>query len=132
MKHQLVLNYTLGSGALAPYLDGLAKGIAMGAQCAQCDRTTFPPERLCPCEAIRNGSLNHSWLTLSGHARIIYRTDGTGGSFALAQFDGADNQTVCRIANPQRDGTWAKIKSTGDDKPGVVIEIIGEELETDG
>jgi len=34
---------------------------------------------------------------LSGEARIVYRCDGTEGSFALVQFDGADTQTVVRL-----------------------------------
>ena len=30
-------------------------------------------------------------------ARIVYRCDGSEGSFALVQFDGADTQSVVRL-----------------------------------
>lgn len=132
MNQKLVLNYTLGRGALAPYLDALVEGVALAGHCAQCGRTSFPPERLCRCarRGERDGALHQQ--ELSGQARILYRTDGPAGSFALAQFEGADNQTVCGIANPQVSGAHARLRAVSEERPGIVVQITGKDIEING
>ncbi len=129
MKHKLELDYTLGAGALAPYLDALGRGVAMARHCRRCNRTTFPPERLCSCQPRNADTSDLGWRELSGFARIAFRTDGPAGSFALAQFDGADNRSVCRIANPRASGTEAMLQPAKGEKPGITIQIRGDGLE---
>lgn len=130
MKHRLTLDYALGRGALAPYLDALADGVALAGHCPHCDRTHFPPERRCQCAQGGSKGATPDPIRLTGQARIIFRTDGPAGSFALAQFQGADNQTVCRIANPQGSCGEARLVASDDGKPGIVVEITGETIGT--
>lgn len=132
MKHRLTLDYVLGQGALAPYLDALARGVALARHCPQCDRTTFPPERLCHCATNGGADTPSGQKTLSGRACIVFRTEGPAGHFALAQFDGADNQAVCRIANPSASGNGARLVASDDGKPGIVVQMTGDEIEING
>ena len=130
MKYQLVLDYHLGEGALGPYLEGLSEGIALARQCRRCDRVTFPPERNCTCQSQDNLPASIGWKTLAGTATIVHRTVGLGGGYALARFDGADNLAVCRIDNPDDEGSHATLLATGEYRPGITIEISGEPFET--
>ncbi|MCR9139483.1 MAG: hypothetical protein NXI27_26015 [Alphaproteobacteria bacterium] len=130
MKHRLTLDYALGRGVLAPYLDALIEGVALAGHCPHCGRTSFPPERRCRCTQGGGDDTAPGWVRLTGQAHILFRTDGLAGSFALAQFDGADNQTVCRIANPPGNGSEARLVASDDGKPGIVVEITGETIET--
>ncbi len=92
IEYQLTLDYQLQTGWLKPFVRGLQKGIAVARCCSACKKTSFPPIRVCKCN-----NANGKWVNLSGEARIVYRCDGTDGSFALVQFDGADTQTVVRL-----------------------------------
>ncbi|MCP4314952.1 MAG: hypothetical protein GY789_02655 [Hyphomicrobiales bacterium] len=130
MKHRLTLDYTLGEGELAPYLDGLRRGTATARQCRQCDRVTFPPERMCSCQTGNNRVATFDWKALDGKAEITHRTDGAGGAFALARFAGADNLAVCRIIDPTVRGNQARLHAADGDLPGLAIEILGEAIET--
>ncbi|MEX3011504.1 zinc ribbon domain-containing protein [Hoeflea sp. TYP-13] len=132
MKHRLTLEYTLGAGALEPYLNGLREGKSIARQCRRCDRVTFPPERACGCQSSDNLAGSYGWKQLAGTAALVHRTDGSGGSFALVRFDGADNQAVCRIANPVMEGEHARLLAVHDGAPGLLIELTGEALETAG
>lgn len=132
MKHRLTLDYSLGRGFLASYLDALADGVALAGFCSQCGRTSFPPERRCRCEKIGTSGAAPGHKELSGHAHIVFRTDGPAGHFALVQFDGADNQTVCRIANPNMSSDTVKLMASDDGKPGIVVQMTGDKIESDG
>lgn len=99
VDYTLALNYQLQSGWLQPYVQGLLQGHATARCCIACNRTSFPPIRVCKCQHTEG-----TWTRLSGAARIVHRCDGTDGSFALVQFDGADTQTVVRLdAMPETD-----------------------------
>lgn len=111
MKHRLTLDYTLGEGALKPYLEGLRNGRAMAARSPNLNRTTFPP------------SLPGDWVELSGLATITVRTDGSDGSYAMVKFDGADNQAVARLENPEQTGSRAKIVASADGSPALRVAI---------
>jgi len=120
IEYQLTLDYQLQEGWLEPFVGGLQQGIAVARCCSACKKISFPPIRVCEC--------NHTdgeWVNLSGKARIVYRCDGTEGSFALVQFDGADTQTVVRLDNMSdatKDGYL--IKSSIDnaiDTPALVL-----------
>jgi len=112
MKHRLTLDYTLGEGDLHPYLDGLRKGRAMAARSPNSNRKTFPP------------SLPGDWVELSGLATITVRTDGSDGSFALVRFDGADNQAVARLENPEQSGDRARLVASADGPPALRVAIM--------
>lgn len=132
MKHRLTLDYSLGRGALASYLDALGNGVALAGSCPQCGRTSFPPERRCRCTPNGDGGAVPVRKELSGRARIVFRTDGPAGHFALALFDGADNRTVCRISNPDASGDTCKLVASDDGKPGIVVQVMGDEIEFNG
>lgn len=130
MKHRLILDYTLGEGELSPYLDGLRRGAATARHCLHCGRVTFPPERMCGCSSADNRTASFEWKTLDATAEIAHRTDGSGGAFALARFAGADNLAVCRIINPTVKASSARLCPADDNRPGLVVEIFGETIET--
>lgn len=92
IEYQLTLDYQLQAGWLEPFVRGLRQGLAIARCCNACKKTSFPPLRVCGCKHTIG-----EWVNLSGEARIVYRCDGTEGSFALVQFVGADTQTVVRI-----------------------------------
>lgn len=94
IQYQLTLDYQLQTGWLEPFIHGLQQGIAVARRCHACDKTSFPPIRVCECHHTHG-----EWVNLSGGAQIVYRCDGTEGSFALVQFFGADTQTVVRLDN---------------------------------
>lgn len=112
MKHRLTLDYKLGEGALQPYLDGLRAGRAMAVRCPKTNRTSFPP------------TLPGDWFELSGQGTIIVRTDGSDGHFALVGFDGADNQAVARLENPDRSGSRVKLVASPDGPPALRVAIM--------
>jgi uncharacterized OB-fold protein len=132
VKRSLNLDYSLSPGALAPYIQGLVEGTAMAKQCARCARVTFPPERMCQCQSRADGATNLGWRELSGEARLVVRTDGPNGAFALVQFNGADNQAVCRIVNPELSGSKVTLQAAQKEMPGIFVEIVGEAVDIDG
>lgn len=111
MKHRLALEYTLGEGALQPYLDGLRAGRAVAARAATTGSVSFPP------------SATGDWVELSGQGTITVRTDGADGSFALVRFDGADNQAVAKIDNPDATGDRVRLVAAPDGPPGLHVVI---------
>jgi len=92
IDHRLTLDYELQAGWLEPFVQGLKKGSAIARRCSSCNKTTFPPIRVCDCDHVHG-----EWIRLSGKAQIVYRSEGVDGSFALVQFEGADTKTVVRL-----------------------------------
>jgi uncharacterized OB-fold protein len=92
MKRRLTLDYTLGEGFLAPYLDGLRQGVARAGRCAACGRVALPPEPVCDC-----GARDPAIVALAGKATIIFRTTGADGDVGLVRFDGADSHSLARL-----------------------------------
>ena len=92
ITHQLTLDYTIATGWFRPFVEGLQTGQANARRCDTCRRVSFPPVRVCEC-----GSAEGTWEVLSGDAVILHRTDGSDGSFALVQFNGADTHSVVRV-----------------------------------
>lgn len=130
MKHRVSLDYALGEGELADYLDGLREGKAIASHCRDSGRTCFPPEQSFRGQQMDGEDEGLDKIHLSGRAEILVRTDGSGGAFALARFDGADNMAVCRLANPDADGRRGQLCAVEDELPGLVLEIIGEDVES--
>ncbi len=92
MKHRLTLDYTLGEGFLAPYLDGLRAGTAVAGRCAACGRVALPPEPVCDC-----GGRDPAMVALGGAATVLWRTTGADGDVGLVRFDGADSNALARL-----------------------------------
>lgn len=93
MKLALTLDYTLGEGFFAPYLDGLRAGQALAGRCAGCGRIALPPAPVCPC-----GQRGVEMLALSGLATLLWRSTGSDGDVALVRFDGADAPSLARLS----------------------------------
>jgi uncharacterized OB-fold protein len=92
MKRMLTLDYTLGEGFLAPYLDGLRSGTAMAGCCTACGRVALPPEPVCDC-----GGRDPTMVALAGTATVLWRTTGVDGDVGLVRFDGADSNALARL-----------------------------------
>lgn len=92
MKLALTLEYTLGEGFLAPYLEGLRAGKALAGRCAGCGRVALPPAPTCLC-----GARRVEMQALSGLATILWRSTGSDGDAALVRFEGADTSALARL-----------------------------------
>lgn len=113
MKRNVALEYTLGEGWLAPWIDGLREGVAVASACSTCGETHFPPLRSCPtCRSRCDG-----WTRLGGGATILFRTNGSDGDYAMAQFDGATGAAIARADGLPADATRAVLAACPDDPP---------------
>lgn len=116
MKLQLNLPYEMAAGWLAPWVDALLAGQALGASCSTCHAVSFPPTRVCNC-----GSRSTTWQPLPGTAVIVYRTDGVDGTFALVRFDGAASQSVVRLQGLPQDDVRGRLLPASGERPAVVL-----------
>ncbi len=116
IDHTLRLDYKLNAGWLAPYIDGLKNGKLVARQCATCSRTSLPPVRSCTC-----GHSDGLWKTLDGTARILHRTTGTDGDFAMVRFNGADTLTVVALDSVSASATTAVIKPASGNLPQLIL-----------
>lgn len=118
MKRQVTLDYTLGAGWLAPWLDGLRDGKAVASHCSNCDEAQFPPLRACPtCRQSSDG-----WQTLEGSATVLFRTTGSDGDVAMVRFDGAKCATITRAEALPVDTTRCVLVPSPDDPPILAIK----------
>ena len=116
IDYSLSLDYRLSPGWLSPFVDGLSEGKIMARQCSACCRTSVPPVRSCVC-----GCGDGQWTALSGHARIIKRSSGSDGDFALVRFDGADTLSVVSLESLPSDATHGVIKTLDTDLPTLIL-----------
>ncbi|MEO9517916.1 MAG: zinc ribbon domain-containing protein [Paracoccaceae bacterium] len=116
ISHHLALDYTLAPGWFAPFVDGLKQGAATGRHCSDCAKVSFPPVRVCSC-----GSSNATWVVLSGRAEIIWRTDGSDGSFALARFEGANALSSVKLIDVGGDATHGQLIASEGDLPMLLL-----------
>ena len=114
--YQQILNYSLNSGWLTPFVTGLKAGKAKARKCNCCSKVSFPPLRVCLC-----GSAEGAWQDLSGTGTIIWRTTGPDGDFALVQCDGADTQTIMRLIEFGANVTHGKIIASDTKKPALCL-----------
>ncbi|MFK7878983.1 hypothetical protein [Roseobacter sp.] len=113
MKKRVDLDYNIGSGWLAPWLEGLRSGQAVASTCPTCEDAFFPPMRSCPiCRLPTTG-----WRTLNGHATILFRTNGTDGDAAMVQFDGASGAAIAKTEGLPADATRVLIVASICDPP---------------
>ena len=116
MKLQLNLPYEIAAGWLAPWVDALRAGQALGARCNTCQAVSFPPTRVCNC-----GGCATTWQPLPGTAVIVYRTDGADGTFALVRFDGAASQSVVRLHGLAQGDLRGRLLPASGERPAVVL-----------
>ncbi|WP_299949934.1 zinc ribbon domain-containing protein [uncultured Ruegeria sp.] len=117
MKQDITLNYTLGEGWLAPWLDGLREGKALASTCKECGNAHFPPLRACPtCRAPCDG-----WCALNGGASVVYRTTGADGDFAMVRFDGACGAAIANAQALPPDATRAILAPCRDAPPKLAL-----------
>lgn len=116
IDHTLILDYQLNAGWLAPYVDGLKDGKVIARQCAACSRTSLPPMRSCIC-----GHSGGHWKQLLGTAKIMQRTTGTDGDFAMVLFDGADTLSVVALDAVSPSATSVVIKAASGKLPQLIL-----------
>ena len=118
MIHQLVLDYDLAEGWLAPWVDGLRKGRAVASHCTTCNMSHFPPLRTCPeCRARSDG-----WVTLPGRAEVLWRTSGADGDFVMARFDGVQCAAILRAGHLPEGATRGQLSACADGDPILKLE----------
>lgn len=120
MKRRLALDYSLGEGWLAPWLEGLRQGKAVASTCSACGEVQFPPLRTCPACRVRSDG----WCNLSGGATVLYRTAGADGDMALARFDGAIGAAIARAEALPEGASRAVLAPCPDDPP--ILALIAE------
>jgi len=121
MNLDLTLSYDLSPGWLAPYIDGLRAGRAVGARCRTCAKVSFPPLRTCPC-----GGRETTWADLPGTATLHYRSTGSDGDFALVAFDGAAALCVARLDGFGPKDRLGIITAATGPRPGLCLRPVKE------
>ena len=119
----LSLRYSHAFGDLAPYFQGLDRGIAMATRCHSCNRAWFPPRLVCRCGAHRG----LEWTALAGTGRLVAVTTGPltlpmGSSleevaFGLVALDGATNRALSRLAAGLGPGARVRLTRAEGDFP---------------
>ena len=114
IKQKLDLNYTLSFGKMTRWVIGLSEGKAIALKCSQCEKSSFPPQRICDCRSSKN-----EWIELSGKANILVKTSGVDGDFAIAQFEGSDNSAVVSLKGFKKDEMNGQISSCDPSQPSL-------------
>lgn len=118
MKRQVKLEYSLGTGWLAPWLDGLRNGRAVAATCSACEGTYFPPLRACPtCRGKSDG-----WRMLDGGATVLFRSKGLDGDVVMVRFDGANNACVAQAEALPNNATRCALTACADEPPTLALK----------
>ena len=121
----LTMHYAHPLGEIAPYFQGLEKGLAVAARCPTCKRTWFPPRLLCP----EHGRAT-AWTELSGRGRIVgvslsetvlpFGAEKARRAFLLVAMDGAENAAFGRLdgdPDSARVGMAVRLKRAEGDWP---------------
>ena len=93
---------------------GLSEGKAIALKCIQCEKSSFPPQRICECSSSKN-----EWIELSGKANILVKTSGVDGDFAIAKFEGSDSSAVVSLKGFKKDEMNGKISSFDPSQPSL-------------
>ena len=116
MNLDLTLHYDLSPGWLAPHIEGLRAGRAVGARCRGCAKVSFPPLRVCAC-----GGREATWAALPGTATLRYRSTGSDGDFALVAFDGASGLAVARLDGFGPDDRFGRVSAATGPRPALIL-----------
>jgi uncharacterized OB-fold protein len=119
VKHQLVLDYTVPVGDLAPYFEALHAGVALASKCNSCGAVAFPARTRC---GVCVGS-EMTWKELDGTAQIMFRTNTPSESFALVKFAGADTSSTVRLRNPEITTPSGTLVAPDGDRPALWLEL---------
>ena len=102
------------------------KARALASTCNACGHVAFPARTTC----LRCAGDQINWTELPGTARVLFRTDGPTGSFALVRFDGADTNSTVALGNTagghSETGTTQAQKSSASTLRGRLIAPPGE------
>ena len=96
------------------WVSGLSEGKAIALKCSQCEKSSFPPQRICDCSSSKN-----EWIELSGNANILVKTSGVDGDFAIAKFEGSHTSAVVRLKGFNKDEMNGKISSCDPSQPSL-------------
>ena len=99
---------------MTQWISALSEGKAIALKCSQCEKSSFPPQRICDCSSSKN-----EWIELSGKANILVKTFGVDGDFAIAKFEGSDNSAVVRLKDFKNDEMNGKISSCDPSQPSL-------------
>jgi len=116
INHTVSLDYQLTPGWMSPFIQGLVDGQAIARRCSTCMQTSFPPVRVCRC-----GQSHAQWIQLSGEAKLIYRTQGIDGDFALVQFEGANTQTVVKLSGFNESQLTGQLRALIQPLPALIL-----------
>lgn len=138
MQLLLTLRYAHGVGELAPYFDGVARGVAVATRCPHCAQAWFQPRLVCPKA---HGDLE--WIELPGTGVVRTVTFGPGRLpfdgdarqmvLALVAMDGATNLALGRIegASDVRNGDRVRLvpdrATPGGHAWGAVFEVVARQ-----
>lgn len=122
MKHRLTLDYTIPTGDLAPYFEALQLGKALASHCRTCGGVAFPARTHCA----HCGAGGMRWQPLTGLARVVLRSEGPSGCFALVQFDGASTCSTVAILNPEQETLFGYLTAPIGDAPGLWLKLTDE------
>ena len=119
MKLHMRLDYTIAEGVLKPYFDALLRGDALASRCQTCGHVAFPARVICKdC-----GSGEMGWVTLSGAADVMHRTDGDKFASSLAKFTGADTLTTVALTNPASKAISGRLSTPVGVRPGLWLKL---------
>ena len=120
INKKLELTYNLSFGVMSKWLTELTKGQALALKCSNCSNVSFPPQKVCSC-----GSNRSSWIKLSGVAKILSKTSGQDGSYAIAKFEGCSSSSVVRLKNFKGIETVGKLVPSCMSSPSIILIPIG-------
>ena len=119
INKKLELTYNLSFGVMSKWLTELTKGQALALKCLNCNNVSFPPQKVCGC-----GSKISCWIKLSGVAKILSKTSGQDGSYAIAKFEGCSSSSVVRLKNFKEYETKGKLTPSSMSNPSIILTPI--------
>ena len=119
INKKLELSYNLSFGVMSKWLSELTKGQAIALKCSKCSNVSFPPQKVCTC-----GSNRSSWIKLSGIAKILSKTSGQDGNYAIAKFEGCSSSSVVKLKNFKGFETSGRLVPSSMSNPSIILAPI--------
>jgi len=116
INKKLELSYNLSFGVMSKWLTELTKGQALALKCSNCNNVSFPPQKVCSC-----GSNRSSWIKLSGVAKILSKTLGQDGSYAIAKFEGCSSSSIVKLKNFKGFESVGKLAPSSVSNPSIIL-----------
>lgn len=115
-SREVHLSYNMAAGWLAPYVEALYQGRALGRACRSCQHTSFPPIYSCGC-----ATPEPYWRHLSGRADILFRTNGLDGQYSLVRFASSTTMAVVRLVGLSDDDHMGKLIAPPAGSPALIL-----------